>query len=97
MIVDNITVLTAQRGSRLRRGDLSGLSHTSGIKTGTPVATLPDAWRNMISAGTCWRGVSIPCLVAVESLNCNFCLSVAAGQITLVKPSLRYTNMLLGR
>ena len=29
--------------SRLWR-DFSGLSHTSDLKTGTPVATLPDAW-----------------------------------------------------
>ena len=32
--------------SRLRR-DFSGSSHTSDLKIGTPVATLPGAWRGM--------------------------------------------------
>ena len=40
-------------------GDFSGSSHTSDLKFGTPVAALPDAWRNMVSAGTGWPGVSI--------------------------------------
>ena len=40
-------------------GDFSGSSHTSDLKFGTPVAALPDAWRNMVSAGTGWSGVSI--------------------------------------
>ena len=44
--------------SRLRR-DFSGSSHTSDFKTGTPVATLPGAWRYRISAGTGRPGVSI--------------------------------------
>ena len=35
--------------SRLRRGDFSGSSHTSDLKIGTPVATLPDAWRYRVS------------------------------------------------
>ena len=43
---------------RLRR-DFSGLSHTSDLKIGTPVATLPGAWRYRVSAGTDWPGVSI--------------------------------------
>ena len=38
--------------------DFSGSSHTSDLKTGTPVATLPGAWR-MVSAGAGWSGVSI--------------------------------------
>ena len=44
--------------SRLRR-DFSGSSHTSDLKTGTPVATLPGAWRCRVSAGTGRPGVSI--------------------------------------
>ena len=44
--------------SRLRR-DFSGSSHTSDLKIGTPVATLPGAWRYRVSAGTGWPGVSI--------------------------------------
>ena len=37
--------------SRLRR-DFSGPSHTSDFKIGTPVATLPGAWRCRVIAGT---------------------------------------------
>ena len=44
--------------SRLRR-DFSGSSHTSDLKTGTPVATLPGAWRYRVSAGIGRPGVSI--------------------------------------
>ena len=40
-------------------GIVSGSSHTSDSKIGTPVVTLPDAWRYRVSAGTCWPGVSI--------------------------------------
>ena len=29
---------------QVRRGYFSGSSHTGDLKTGTPVATLPDAW-----------------------------------------------------
>ena len=45
--------------SRLHR-DFSVSSHTSDLKIGTPVATLPGAWRYRISVGTGWSGVSIP-------------------------------------
>ena len=38
-------------------GIFSGSSHTSDI--GTPVATLPGAWRYRVSAGTGWPSVSI--------------------------------------
>ena len=55
--------------SRLRR-DFSGSSRTSDLKNGTPVATLPDAWRYRVSDMTGWPGVSIP-----------FCLNVAARKI----------------
>ena len=44
--------------SRLRR-DFSGLSHISDLKIGTPVATLPGAWRYRVSAGSSRPGVSI--------------------------------------
>ena len=36
-----------------------GSSHTSDLKIGTPVTTLPGAWHYRISAGTGWPGVSI--------------------------------------
>ena len=51
--------------SRLRR-DFSGSSHTSDLKTGTPVATLPGAWHYRVIAGTCRPGVSILELGEVE-------------------------------
>ena len=44
--------------SRLR-WDFSGSSHTSELKIGTLVATLPGAWGYRVSAGTGWPGVSI--------------------------------------
>ena len=66
--------------SRLR-WDLSGSSHTCDLKIGTPVATLPNAWQYKVSAGTGWPGVSILWLGVVESLICNFYLSVAARKI----------------
>ena len=40
-------------------GIFSGWSHTSDSKIGTPVATLPGAWRYRVSAGTGRPGVSI--------------------------------------
>ena len=40
-------------------GIFSGSSHTSDLKIGTPVATLPGAWRYSVSAGSGWPGVSI--------------------------------------
>ena len=44
---------------RLRRGGFPGSSHTSDLKIGTPVATLPGAWHYGVSAGTGWPGVCI--------------------------------------
>ena len=44
--------------SRLRP-DFSRSSHTSDLKIGTPVATLPGAWRYRVSTGTGRPGVSI--------------------------------------
>ena len=40
-------------------GIFSGSSHTSSLKIGTQVATLPGAWRYRVSAGTGRPGVSI--------------------------------------
>ena len=40
-------------------GIFSGSSHTSDLKIGTPVATLPGAWCYRVSAGTGRPGVSI--------------------------------------
>ena len=57
--------------SRLRL-DFSGLSHTSDLKIGTPVATLPGAWQYWVSTGSGQPGVSILWLGKVESLICNF-------------------------
>ena len=45
--------------SPLRRGDIFGSSHTSDLKIGTPVVTLPGARRYRVSAGTGWPIVSI--------------------------------------
>ena len=36
-----------------------GSSRTSDLKIGTPVATLPGAWRKRVSAATGWPGVGI--------------------------------------
>ena len=82
--------------SRLRQ-DFSGSSHTSDLKIGTPVTTLPGAWHYRVSTGTGWPGVSTLWLGEVESWIWNFYLSVAARKIVWADPSLRYTRMLLGR
>ena len=78
-------------------GIFSGSSPTSDLKIGTPVATLPGAWRYRVSTGTGRPGVSILWLGEVERLICNFYLSVAARKIVRADPSLRYTSLLLGR
>ena len=67
--------------SRLRYGDFSESSHTCDLNIGTPVATLPGAWHHRVSGGTGWPGVGILWLGEVESLICNFYLSVAARKI----------------
>ena len=41
------------------RRDFSGASHTSDLKIGTPVATLPGAWHYRVSAGTGCPSISI--------------------------------------
>ena len=45
--------------SRLRPDFFRGSSHTNDLKIGTPVATLPGAWCNRVSAWTGRPGVSI--------------------------------------
>ena len=76
--------------------DFSRSSHTSDLIIGTPVVTLPGAWRYRVSSGTGRPGVSILWLGEVESCICNFYLSVAAHKIVWADPFLRYTSMLLG-
>ena len=82
--------------SRLRR-DVSESSHTKHLKIGTPVATLPGAWRHRVRAGTAWPGVSILWLSETKSLIRHFCLCVAARKTVWADQSLSYTSMLLGR
>ena len=93
-------VKASARRSRVRIQLAAGFfpsSHTSDLKIGTPVATLPGAWHYRVSAGTGQPGVSILWLGEVENLICNFYLSVTARKIVWTDPSLRYTRMLLGR
>ena len=52
-------------------GIFPGSSHTSDLKIGTPVATLPGAWLYRVSAGTSWPSVSILWLGEMQSLVCN--------------------------
>ena len=68
-----------------------------GIKSDTPVATLPGTWRYRVSTGTGWPGANILWLGKLESMICSFYLSVEARTLVWADPSLRYTNMLLGR
>ena len=65
---DRLVGLVVRRPPRERKipgsnpacaGIFSGSSHTSDVKIGTPVATLPCAWRYGVSAGTGRPGVSI--------------------------------------
>ena len=65
-------------------GIFPGSSHISDFNIGTLVATLTGAWRYRVSAGTGWPGVSILWLGEMESLVCNFHLSVEAR--TIVPP-----------
>ena len=65
---DRLVGLVVRRPPRERKipgsnpacaGIFSGSSHTSDLKIGTPVATLPGAWRYRVSTGTGRPGVSI--------------------------------------
>ena len=80
---------------RLRR-DFSWSSHTSDLKIGAPVATLPGAWGYRVRAGTGRPVVSIVWQGEVESWICNFYLSVAVRKLVWADPCLRYASMLLG-
>ena len=66
--VDRLVGLVVRRPPRERKipgsnpacdGIFSGSSHTIDLKIGTPVATLPGAWRYRVSTGTGRPGVSI--------------------------------------
>ena len=80
----------------LVKASASWLSCISDLKTGTLEATPPGTWRYRVSTGTGWPGVSIPWPGEIESLICNFYLSVAPCTLVWAEPSLRYTSMLLG-
>ena len=75
-IPDRLVGLVVRRPPRERKvpgsnpacaGIFSGSSHTSDLKIGAPLATLPGAWRSRVSAGTGRPGVSILSLGEVES------------------------------
>ena len=98
---DRLVGLVVRRPPRERKiqgsnpacaGMFSGSSHTSDLKIGTPVATLPGTWRCRVSTGTGRPGVSILRLGEVERLICNFYHSVAARKIVWAGPSLGYTR-----
>ena len=77
LVVKGSALRAEDPGFRSRlRWDFSGSGHTSDLEIGAPVATLPGDWCYTVSAGTCWLGVSILWLGEMESLICNFCLSV---------------------
>ena len=68
LFIDRLVGLVVRRPPRERKipgsnptcvGIFSGSSQTSDLKIGTPVATLPGAWRYRVSAGTGRPGVSI--------------------------------------
>ena len=65
---DRLVGLVVRRPPRKRKvrgsnpacaGIFPGSSHTSDLQIGTPVATLPGAWRYRVSTGTGRPGVSI--------------------------------------
>ena len=57
-------------------GPPGSLTITSDFKTGSPVATLPGAWRYKVSAGNGQPGVSSLWLGQVESLICNIIIII---------------------
>ena len=68
LALDRLVGLVVRRPPRERKvpgsnpacaGIFSGSSHTSDLNIGTPVDTLPRAWRYRVSAGTDRPGVSI--------------------------------------
>ena len=62
-------------------GIFPGSIHTSDLKIGTPMGTLPGAWCYRVSVGTGRPGVSILRLAEMESLICSFYRRVAARKI----------------
>ena len=75
-------------------GSFLRTSHTSDWKFGTPVATMPGAWRYRGSGGASWPGASI---FGWDRWICNFYFSVAARTIVWADPSMRYTSVVLGQ
>ena len=82
-LVDRLVGQVVRRPPRERKvpgsnpacaGIFLGSSHTSDLKIGTPVATLPGSWHYRVSTGTGRPGVSILWLGEVERWICNFCL-----------------------
>ena len=68
--------------------DFRESSHTRGLENGTPVATLTGTWLYRVQAGTGWSGISIMRLGVIETLICNFYLSVSARTIVRAGASL---------
>ena len=77
-------------------GFFSESSHTSDLKSRSPVTTLLGAWRYRVSAGSGWPGVSTLWLGEIARLICSFYLSVPARTLVWADQSLRYAAMLLG-
>ena len=77
-------------------GIFLGSSHTSDFKIGTPVATLPGAWRDRVSAGTGWPNISILWLGEMESSVCNIYLSVTARKNCLSRSVLEIHSHVAG-
>ena len=70
----------------------AGSSHTSDSKIGTPVVTLPGAWRYRVSAGT---GGLVSVYCDWVRWNVWSASSIPVCTIVWADPSLRYTSMLL--
>ena len=49
---NTLIIIIIVQESRLYCGDFSRSSHTSDLKIGTPVATLPEAWHSRVGVGT---------------------------------------------
>ena len=56
---DKALALRSGFNSCFHKGTVSRLSHTSDLRIGTPVATLPGAWHYRVNGETGWPGVSI--------------------------------------
>ena len=62
------------------RRDFTGSSHTGDLNIGTPVATLPDAWRSRVSAVTGEVESSI-CSFSMTGISRLNCLSRSVPEI----------------